>query len=132
MSTAGPPILILARRLIALEAARDPSDLLIGETARVSEKLRVPLSKFLGAAGFRSIMGRAFMLASREFPCLDAVKVRADGSLEGFDEAMNQQDGVGDEAGTEIVAQLLGLLTAFVGEHFMMRLVRDTCPEAIL
>jgi hypothetical protein len=54
MNTATPAIQDLARRLIALGAARDPSDGLVGEAVRAREKLRVPLAKLAGEPGFRS------------------------------------------------------------------------------
>ena len=129
MNTDVPAIHNLARRLIALDPSRERSAAGLGETVRTFEKLRIALSKFSGVAGYRSLMARAFMIAAEEFPCLDAVQVRMDGSLEGFDAATNQQGGIlAGEAGTVVLAQLLGLLMAFVGEPMMMRLVRDAWP----
>ena len=45
MNTTTPAIQTLARRLIAYEAARDPSDGPVGAARRACEKLRVPLAK---------------------------------------------------------------------------------------
>ena len=133
MNKATPAIQNLARRLIALEAARDPSNGPIDETTRACERLRVQLSKLAGAAGFRSLMARAKALATVELPWLESVQVRADGSLEGFDAARRQQGAVpGDEPGTVVVAQLLGLLVTFIGEPLTLRLVRDVWPDATL
>jgi hypothetical protein len=131
MNTATPAIQDLARRLITLETARDPSDGLVGDAVRVCEKLRVPLAKLAGVAGFRSLMARAMTLATAEVPWLDSVQVRADGSLEGFDAAGRQQGAVpGGEAGVVVVAQLLGLLVTFIGEPLTLRLVHDAWPDA--
>lgn len=134
MSKVPPAIRELARRLIALEAARDEQPLGDGfEVVRVCENLRLRLSKLAGDAGFRSLMSRAVALAKAEVPLLAAVQVRADGSLEGFDRPIPGQDtGSGDEAGVAIVAQLLGLLVTFIGEPLTHRLVRDAWPNASL
>ena len=131
MNTATPAIQNLARRLIALEAARDPSDELVDEAGRACEKLRVALAKLVGVAGFRSLMSRAKALATAEVPWLDSVQVRADGSLEGFGTAECPQGAVpGGEAGAMVVAQLLGLLVTFIGEPLTLRFVLDAWPNA--
>jgi hypothetical protein len=131
MNTVPPAIQNLARRVIALEAAREPSNGLVGEAARACEKLRVPLAKLAGVAGFRSLMARALALATAEVPWLDSVQVRADGSLEGFDAARRHPGAVpGGEAGVVVVAQLLGLLATFIGEPLTLLLVREAWPDA--
>ena len=128
MSTASPAIRDFARRLIALEAARDEPP--AGGAVRVCEMLRLPLARLAGEAGFRSLMSRALAMAKAEVPSLVAVQVRADGSLEGPDGAGHNQDsGAVGEAGVVIVAQLLGLLVTFIGEPLTLRLVRDTWPD---
>ena len=91
--------------------------------------MRVPLTRLAGVAGFRSLMTRALALATVEVPGLEAVQVRPDGSLEGFEAAAHHLvDGDG-EAGVVVVAQLLGLLVTFIGEPLTLRLVRDAWPE---
>jgi hypothetical protein len=131
MNTPPSAIQHLARRLLAVEAARDHSDGLLGAARRACDRLRVPLAKLAGVAGFRSLMARALALAAAEVPWLDVVQVRADGSLEGFDAARGQhgagQDG---DAGAVVVAQLLGLLVTFIGEPLTLRLVREAWPDA--
>ena len=128
MSTAPPAIRDFARRLIALEAARNEPP--AAGAVRVGEKLRLPLARLAGEAGFRSLMSRALAMAKAEVPSLVAVQVRADGSLEGLDGRGNEQDAaVAGEAGVVVVAQLLGLLVTFIGEPLTLRLVRDTWPD---
>jgi hypothetical protein len=122
-----PAIHDLARRLIALEASRAPSDGLVVAAMRAYETLRGPLAKLVGMAGFRAILSRALAMAKREAPALDAVRLRPDGSLEGLDGV----GGGGDaEAGAVVMAQMLGLLIIFIGEPLTLRLVRDAWPEA--
>lgn len=121
----------LARRLIALEAMCDvdslDADSLEGkdEAVRVCEKLRTPLAKFLGLAGYRSLMARALAMAKSETASLDPVQVQPDGSLDGI----SPNDA---EAALVVLAHLLGLLVEFVGERMTLRLVFDGWPSASL
>jgi hypothetical protein len=127
MSMPPPATRDFARRLIALEAARDESP--AGGAVRVGDKLRLPLARLIGEAGFYSLLSRAVALARAEVPSLAAVQVRADGSLEGLDSHGNEQDAaVAGEAGVAVVAQLLGLLVTFIGEPLVFQLVRDVWP----
>jgi signal transduction histidine kinase/ActR/RegA family two-component response regulator len=108
MNAVPPDIRSLARRLIALEAANASADGPVGAAVRACDKLRVPLARLAGVAGFRSLLGRAVALATAEIPWLDSVRVLADGSMEGFDAAGHKQGGGrADEAGVAIVAELL-------------------------
>ena len=91
-------------------------------TCRVCEKLRRPLSVLAGTAGFRSLFARALTLAKREVPALSVVQVNADGSLEGFSGDITKANGV-------LIAQLLGLLTTFIGAALMMRLLHAIWPD---
>jgi len=129
MGTATPAILELARRLIALEAAHAPA----GEAARACDKLRAPLARLAGVAGFRSLLARALALAASEVPWLESVQVRPDGSLEGLDEAGRRQGpGQDREAAAVILARLLGLLVTFIGEPLTMQQVSAAWPDAAL
>jgi hypothetical protein len=117
----------LARRLIAYEATRNSSDGPLGAALQACETLRGPLVKFVGAAGFRSLLSRALAIAKAEIPSLGAVQVRPDGSLEGLEGVEQNQDA---DAGAVVVTQLLGLLVMFIGEPLMIRLVQDAWPDA--
>ena len=129
MNSATPSIRDLARRLIALEAMRDAGSIAGGsEAVRVCEKLRVPLAKFLGIDGYRSLMARALAMAKAETPSLGPVQVQLDGSLDGID-GIGQKDA---EATVVVLVHLLGLLVTFVGERMTLRLVFDVWPEASL
>jgi hypothetical protein len=115
----------LTRRLIALEAARDPSDGPDGAAVRACARLRVPLARLAGVVGFRSLMSRALALAKADIVSLNPVQVRDDGSLEGFG-----GNGSGHGRGLAVVAHLLGLLVTFIGEPLTRQLVRDAWPDA--
>jgi hypothetical protein len=129
----------LAHRLLHYEIiagkTSDPSE---SATLRVYEKLRHGLGEFAGVAGFQSLASRALALARTEAPSLSAAQVAADGSLQGLGEFEHQTDidknragksPIG-EAGTVLIARLLGLLILFLGEALTLRLLRGTWPGA--
>jgi len=123
----------LARRLLDDEAAADKTSLSTESGVfRVYEKLRWSLSALVGVAGFRSLATRALTLAKAGAPGLIAMQVRADGSLHVLNETESDGDArqVG-EAGVILLAQLLGLLHAFIGEALTLRLLRDVWPNAV-
>jgi len=84
----------------------------------------------VGNAGFRTLLARALTLATAEIPWLRGVKVNADGALEGWEEPYVQ---LGPDKFLEgrvvLLAQLLGLLVAFIGESLTVRLVREVWPK---
>lgn len=122
----------LAKRLLAANhAASDPH---VHEAVLVSEKLRVPLTRFAGTDGFASLLRRALALARAEVPTLQDARVSADGRLEGL-EAPASTAGAGaggSEAAVALTAQLLGLLVTFIGQPFTLRMVREAWPDAAL
>jgi hypothetical protein len=138
LSAASHESLDLARRLLALEMARttrakaDP-------VVRVCEKLRVVLTPFVGKAGFAALLRRALALATERRPALKPLHILETGSLAGFEKLSAEERGEegpgsgagGPEgAGPEVIAWLLDLLVAFIGEALMLRLVRQAWPDA--
>jgi len=70
-------------------------------------------------------------LAQTEAPGLSVVQVTADGSLQGLGELDQQiEKDLAEEGGAILIAQLLGLLSTFVGIAFALRLVQDAWPDA--
>ena len=132
MTIVSPPIQELARRILAVEAARaKATETQIDEAVQVSEKLQVPLSRLTGPAGFLSLLSRALVLAKADVPSLKVVQVRPDGSLAGFDQIKHDKDTEELEmGGVVLVAHLLGLLATFIGESLTLRLARDAWPDA--
>jgi hypothetical protein len=123
-----------AERLIAYETRRNnffetktPAAIFVGE------KLHPQLATLLGNVGFRALLSRALALAIAEVPWLRAVHVKADGSLEGLEELESKVDADKIfEGGVVLLAQLLGLLVAFIGENLTLRLVRVVWPKLSL
>jgi len=117
----------LARSLVAME--NDPSrssPQTEPATLRVYEKLRRQLGAPVGVDGFQALASRALALAKAESPRLSVVQVTASGSLRGLDEAASKTHADEDgEAGTLLIAQLLGLFLTFLGEATTLRLIED-------
>jgi hypothetical protein len=122
-----PKTLDVAQRLLAYEfSARNSPGENKPAVFRVSEKLRRPLSALAGATGFRALLTRALTLAKVDDSILRAVQIMPDGSLGGLSEVHNDE---ATEAGVMLIAQLLGLLYAFIGEELTLHLLVDLWPD---
>ena len=129
-----PKVKGFARRLVVYEtAAAKPVGVQKSAAFRVCEKLRQPLSRLAGVAGFRSLLSRALALTNDDARWMKAIHVKADGSLEGLDEAQAQLSETEIAEGEVIlIAQLIGLLVIFIGEELTLRLVQESWPDAAL
>jgi len=134
--TAAPGMRDLAHRLLTYEAdAHTTSEPLEPPALRVYEKLRQSLGEFVGVAGFQSLASRALTLARPDAPSLSAVRLTADGSLQGLSEIEAQFDITKDQAGEGglvLIARLLGLLRIFLGEALTLSLLRNAWPGEAL
>ena len=112
-----------ASRLMAYETTGNQSS---PAAFRVCEKLRPQLANLMGNAGFHALLARALALANPHVPWLHAVRLKADGSLQGLDEPQPPVEPEKmDEGGVVLVSQLLSLLVAFIGEDLTLRMVRE-------
>jgi hypothetical protein len=123
-----------AKHLIACEKMGNKSaETKTPAAFHVSDKLRSHLATLMGNGGFRALHSRSLALASTEVPWLRGVHVKTDGSMAGLDELKMQ---VAPEQIAEgrvvLLAQLLGLLVAFIGEDLTLRLVREVWPKVPL
>ena len=126
-----PEVKALASRLMAYEAGKVTSHEAPRSAAfRVCDKLRQPISRLAGIAGFRSLLSRALALANGEVRWLKSVHLNADGYLEGLDEGQAQLSrDEGAKGEIVLVTHLLGLLATFIGEELMLRLVQEAWPD---
>lgn len=100
---------------------------------RVCEKLHPHLALLAGNAGFRALLTRALALPHPQVPWLRAVQVKPDGSLTWLGELETQVAPQEIAAGGGVLlAELLGLLVAFIGEKLTLRLVQQAWPELAL
>ena len=123
-----------ARRLIDHHTSADGSSASINRSAfPVPEELRPKLAALIGNGGFRALLLRALALAAAELPWLRSAGVAADGSLEWVDES-RARPGPDEFFNGRVVllAQLLGLLAAFIGESLTFEIVREVWPKVSL
>jgi hypothetical protein len=122
-----------AERLITYETRGNRSNDTKAPSSFVSEKLRPHLATLMGSVGFTALLSRALTLAKAEVPWLRAIHVKADGSLEVLDE-LDAQVGRENlfEGRVVLLAQLLGLLVAIIGDDLTLRLVREVWPKLSL
>jgi hypothetical protein len=122
----------LARSLVASEADASTTSLHTEPaTVRVYERLRRQLGAPVGVDGFQALASRALALAKSQSPRLSAVQVTANGALLGLDEVESQTDAdENGEAGVILIAQLLGLFLALLGEATTLRLIEDLRLQA--
>jgi hypothetical protein len=121
----------IAERLIDYETPKKTSTA-TATTAnfQVTERLRPHLATLMGNGGFRALLARALALASAEVSWLRAVQVNADGTLEGLAAPHARLTPAEFREGRVVLlAQLLGLLVAFIGPGLTSRLVGEIWPQ---
>jgi hypothetical protein len=134
MSRVTPQMRNFAERLISYESDGNKSaEFKTPAVFPIFEKLRPQLAALMGLGGFRALLSRSLVLAQEEVRWLRAVHVKSDGALEGLEE-LHAQVGQNEfsEGRVVLLAQLLGLLVAFIGEKLMLQIVRDVWPELLL
>jgi hypothetical protein len=122
----------LARSLVASESDAATAPLLTEPaTVRVYERLRRQLGAPVGIDGFQALASRALALAKSEAPRLSTVQLTENGGLRGLGEVESEMTADEDgEAGIILIAQLLGLFLAFLGEATTLRLIEDLRLQA--
>ncbi len=121
----------VAKQLILADAVRtQPPETGVADAFPVTGKLRPQLATLMGHAGVRALVGRALVLGVEEVSWLRALHVNADGDLEGL-AALGAQLDPADylEGRVVLLAQLLGMLVAFIGPGLTSRLVGEIWPQ---
>jgi len=134
MRKANARMVALAEHLAAYEL------LAIGSTAKVSspgtavcEKLRTQLSMLMGNAGFGALFVRAIALTKTELPGMSELEIQPSGTLIELDPAeLKANLPELSRVSVRVLAELLGLLVAFIGEPLVLGLVRETWPKFTL
>lgn len=125
-------MLEIAALLLAHEAdAKAATEAHTIMAAQVCARLRPVLSTLMGATGFRSLLSRALILASAGTPALRALTVDAGGALVQTDDAADMAALENGEANLALVAQLLSLLVAFIGNTLTLQLLADIWPRVL-
>ncbi len=121
---------LLAERLIVFDENDDNSADTMAPEFRACEKLRPPLTTLMGSAGFNALLGRAHVLAKAEVTWLSKVKVNSDGTFEDLEEVfLKVKPHRWLEGKVVMLAHLLGLLIAFIGESLTFSLVGQVWPR---
>ena len=131
MNRASPRMRRFAKHLIVSDAlTNNASDTGRAEVFPVTDTLRPHLAMLMGDGGVRALLARALALAKAEVPWLRAVNVNADGDLEGLVAIGSLLDPAEFlEGRVVLLAQLLGLLVAFIGPSLASRLVGEFWPQ---
>jgi hypothetical protein len=130
MSRASLRMRDFAERLIAYETANGDASAATEPAAfRIGEKLRSHLAVIIGKAGCGAFVARGLALAAAEVPWLRAMQVEADGFLVGGGEWKAVPPEAMAQGSVVLVAQLLGLLVAFIGEDLTLRIVHGVWPK---
>jgi hypothetical protein len=117
MNRSTPQMRSIALRLINYETPGNSSSETTNTAIfQVTDRLRPHLAMLMGHGGFRALLARALALASAEVSWLRAVQVNADGTLEGLETPHARlKPAEFREGRLVLLAQLLGLLVAFIG-----------------
>jgi len=125
MNRATPEMRALAKQLIACEALDACEALENKSTAG-----KIPPDLDVGAKLRPHLATLMLALSHGEIPWLRAVRVNADGSLEGMEAIQGQLDPTKLIEGLVVLlAQLLGLLLALIGPSLTARLGREIWPQ---
>jgi hypothetical protein len=131
MNRAIPQMRSIALRLINYEMpGNDSSETENTAIFQVTDRLRPHLATLMGNGGFRALLARPLALAGAEVSWLRAVQVNPDGTLEGLETPHARlKPAEFREGRVVLLAQLLGLLVAFIGSGLTSRLMGEIWPQ---
>jgi hypothetical protein len=119
----------LAEHLVACEAGSVNTDSRKLLAQPVCDKLRPPLATLMGTTGFRALLTRALARATVRVIALRGIYITPAGVLERLATSEVQgKPAPENEGSVELIAELLGLLCAFIGIKLTLQLVRDIWP----
>jgi hypothetical protein len=128
MSLAPLPMLQFAKHLIAYEIEGDPSAAQPDTIAfPVIAKLSPHFITLMGSYGFQVLLARALALAGEEVTWLRKVHMNNEGALNNTNDPMTAE--IFLEGKVVLVAHLVELLIAFIGESLTLRLLHDVWPK---
>jgi hypothetical protein len=130
-SRATPQMWSLAKRIIDDAGPKDKSRAAeIAPVADGIDRVRPHLVPLMGAGGYRALLSRALVLAGAEVAWQREMHVNAAGVLEGVEPLRATLDRAAFRDGRiALLAQLLGLLVAFIGPSLTARLVGEIWPR---
>jgi len=115
----------ILQRLLQNEkrSAKNPEEVIL----RSFEKMRTHISKIMGTAGYKALLGRSLQISQNKDPALAKLNMAEDGRLEGVDrnEALSQVD---LESAEILLSAFFHLLATFIGEDLTLNLLSDILP----
>jgi hypothetical protein len=131
VNRASSQIRALAKQLKAFETVGNTSaNADVPAAFRTIDKLGSHFSMLMGRGGVQALHARALVLATAEVPWLAAVRVVADGKLEGLAAARATVDAADfSEGEVVLLAQIIRLLVAFIGPALTLRLISQLWPQ---
>ena len=131
MNRATPQMRRIARRLLDAEV-RNAAEADFAGAFPAADKLRPSLAALMGRAGVSALFARSLALARAEMPWLEAARVDQAGAFEGLDAlAAERPPDEYFEGMIILLAQILGLLVAFIGPSLTSRLVGEVWPQIL-
>lgn len=123
----------LALRVLSIEETEGSSTRELAETVqRIFDKLHAHLSVRLGNEGYRALLKRSFVLASKEFRWIASLSVTEAGVLEGVDEASTEHSASETTEGfAAVLASFIGLLDVFIGKALCLLILNDIWSTAV-
>src|ERR1700730_3458577 len=122
MNRATPQMRSIAKHLMVHETVRNKSPDAKGPAFEITDKFRPHMATLMGIGGFRALLSRALVLANGEVPWLHAMRVNADGELEGLEAIQGLGAAEFLEGRVVLLAHILELLVAFIGPELTSRL----------
>ncbi len=131
MNRATPRLRSIAKRLMDSEIpGTGRARAAVATMFPVTDKLRPHLEVLMGNGGVRALLARALVLASAEISWLRGARMNSDGELEGLEAVTRNVDPAEFfEGRVVLLAQLLGLLVAFIGPTLTSRLIGEVWPQ---
>lgn len=133
MAQPPPEVLDLAHRLLRHETGGSPNPAAAAAAVDAAcGRLKHELADVLGAGGVAALLGRALHLAKRERPLLAAASFDPESSscFTGLAAALAAgTDEEASAAAASVLAHLLGLLVALLGEELGLKPVRKLWPH---
>ena len=131
MNRVTPTIRTFAARLITHGVCESAFiETIPAKALQVCQKLRPQLITLMGKGGFHALMTRAIALAKPEVPWLSAARVNENGTVEGWNDSDKHVDAENLALGSMIfLAQLLGLIVAFIGPHLTLQIANEVWPD---
>ena len=116
-----------ARRLLAHEGAAGGAEECATAAGRVYDKLHVHLAPLVGVAGVHMLFARSARLAQGEFARFAEVSMD-EGSTK-LRECLQAQDpAIATESAAALFGNFLTLITTFIGQRLVARLIRRAWP----